>query len=100
MVEVNKILKDVVKSGKVKIGEKQTKKAVNEKSAKIIVLSSNCPYSKDIKVLADEKNIPIYNFNANGVELGYVCGKNFAVSSFAVIEVGESNVMQLVKKGK
>jgi len=100
MVDVNKILKDVVKKGKVKIGEKQTKKAVTDKTAKIVVLSNNCPYSKDIIALADENKIPFYNYSANGVELGYVCGKNFIVSSFAVIDIGESNVMQIVKKRK
>ncbi len=100
MVDVNKILKNVVKKGKVKIGERQTKKAVNDNIAKIIILSGNCPYSKDITALADKKKTPVYKYSANGVELGYVCGKNFAVSSFAVIDVGESNVMQLVKKGK
>jgi large subunit ribosomal protein L30e len=100
MVDVNKLLKDVVKRGKVKVGEKQTKKAIEEGNAKLVILSNNCPYLKEIVTLAKDKKVPIYNFNANSVELGYVCGKNFAVSSFAVSELGESNILQLVKKGK
>ncbi|UCD14710.1 MAG: 50S ribosomal protein L30e [Thermoplasmatales archaeon] len=100
MVDVNKVLKNVVKKGRVKIGERQTKIAINDGSAKLIVISNNCPYSMEITTLAKEKNAPIYNYNADGVELGYVCGKNFVVSAFAVVEVGESNIMQLVKKRK
>jgi len=93
MVDVNKVLKVVVKKGKVKIGEKQTKIAIGDGSAKLIVVANNCPYSTEI-----EKKVSIYNYNSNGVELGYACGKNFVISSFAVIDEGESNIMQLVKK--
>ena len=100
MVDVNKLLKNVVKKGKVKIGERQTKIAISDGSAKLIVISSNCPYSAEITTLAKEKNAPIYNYKADGVELGYVCGKNFVVSAFAVVDVGESNIMQLAKKRK
>ena len=100
MVDVNKLLKDVVKKGKVKIGEKLSKKAISSGDAKIIILSNNCPYSEDISKLAKENKTPIYNHSADGVELGYVCGKNYVVSAFAVVDVGESNIMQLVKKRK
>ncbi len=100
MVDVNKVLKNVVKKGKVKIGEKQTKTAINNGTAKLIVMSNNCPYSTEITALANEKKVSIYNYNSNGVELGYACGKNFVVSAFAVIDEGESNIMQLVKKRK
>ena len=50
--------------------------------------------------MANEKKVSVYNYNSNGVELGYACGKNFVVSAFAVIDEGESNIMQLVKKRK
>jgi large subunit ribosomal protein L30e len=100
MVDVNKVFKDVAKKGKLKMGEKQTKLSISDGSAKLVVVSNNCPYTKEITDLANKKNISIYNYNSNGIELGYACGKNFVVSSFAVIDEGESNIMQLVKKRK
>ena len=100
MVDVNKVLKDVVKKGRVKIGEKQTKTAISDGSAKLIVISNNCPYSKEITNLTNEKKLAIYNYTLDGAELGYACGKQFVVSAFAVIDEGESNIMQLVKKRK
>lgn len=100
MVDVAKVLKDVVKKGKVKIGEKQTKVSINNSSAKLVVVSDNCPYSIEITTLAKEKKVPIYNYNSDGVDLGYACGKNFAVTAFAVIDEGESNILQLIKKRK
>ena len=100
MVDVNKTLKNIVKKGTVKIGEKQTKTAINTGTAKLIVMANNCPYDAELSTMAKEKKVPIYKYTSNGVELGYACGKNFAVSAFAVIDEGESSILQLVKKGK
>ena len=98
MVDVDKILKNVSKKGKVKIGTKQTKTAVKEGSAKMVVVSNNCPYSTEINELAEKKNIPIYKYESGSIQLGYTCGKNFAVSAFAVLDDGGSNISQLVSK--
>jgi len=100
MVDVNKALKDVVKKGTVKIGEKQTKTSLKNSSAKLIIMANNCPYDTELSTMAKEKKVPIYRYTSNGVELGYACGKNFAVSAFAVIDEGGSSILQLVKKGK
>ena len=100
MADVNKTLKNAIKKGTIKIGEKQTKNAVKDGSAKLIVMANNCPYDAEISTMAKEKKIPIYKYTSNGVELGYACGKSYTVSAFAVIDEGESNILQLVKKGK
>ena len=98
MVDVEKVLKTTVKKGKVKIGTKQTKQAIGEGSAKLIIISKNCPYSGEINNLAKKKKIPIYNAESNSIDLGYTCGKAFAVSVFAVLDDGGSNVLNLIKK--
>jgi large subunit ribosomal protein L30e len=100
MVDVNKALKDVAKKGTIIIGEKQTKAAIQKGKAKLVVMAMNCPYVKTITTLVTENNVPLYNYASTGVDLGYTCGKNYAVSCFAVIEEGESNILQLVKKRK
>ena len=46
MVEIDKILKNTIKKGKVKIGNKETKTAINNGTAKLVVLSINCPFIK------------------------------------------------------
>ena len=55
-------------------------------------------YAKILDGKPFKKNIPIYHSNTKSVELGYTCGKTFAVSVFAVIEDGGSNILNLVKK--
>jgi large subunit ribosomal protein L30e len=99
MVDIEKTLKNTIKNGKVKIGTKQTTKSLKEGNAKLIVISKNNPYTSEITDLAKKKKIPIFNYNSNSIDLGYSCGKSFAVSVFAVIDDGGSNIINLVKKG-
>jgi large subunit ribosomal protein L30e len=98
MVEVDKLLKNVLKKGEVKIGARQTKLVINDGSAKLVVMANNCPYSYEINELAKKKKIQVYNYDSSSINLGYTCGKAFAVSVFAVLDDGGSNVLQLVKK--
>ena len=99
MVDVDRILKNTVNKGKVSIGSKQTKAAIKNGTAKMIVMANNCPFSSEISKLVKEKKISIYNYKQSSLNLGYACGKNFPVSVFAVIDEGESSIMQLLKKG-
>jgi len=98
MVDVEKVLKTTVKKGKVKIGNKETKQALDKGEAKIVILSKNCPFSEEINTLAKKKKIPVYSSKSNSIDLGYTCGKSFAVSVFAVLEDGGSNILNLVRK--
>ena len=99
MVDIEKVLKNIVKNGKVKIGFKETKTVLNNGSAQIVIISNNCPFDSDIKKIAKQKKIPIYNYKSSSIDLGYTCGKSFAVSVFAVLDDGGSNILNLVKKG-
>jgi len=98
MVDIDKVLKNTVKKGTVKIGTKETKSVIKEGSAKLVVMAKNCPHFLEINELANKKKIPIYNTNSNSIDLGYTCGKAFAVSVFAVLDDGGSNILNYVKK--
>ena len=98
MVDVDKILKNTVKKGKVKIGNKETKMVIKKEIAKLVVMAKNCPFSSEINELEKKKKIPVYNCDSNSIDLGYTCGKAFAVSVFAVLDDGGSDILNLVKK--
>lgn len=98
MVDIEKVIKTTVKKGKVKIGTKETKRAINTGTAKIVLTSNNCPYIKDITELAKKEKIPVYNTNSSSIELGYTCGKAYAVSVFVVLDDGGSNITNIIKK--
>jgi len=98
MVDVDKVLKSTVKKGSVKIGARQTKIVMTEGASKLVVMAKNCPYSSEINKLAEKKKIPVYDYSSNSIDLGYICGKTFAVSVLAVLDDGGSNIIELVKK--
>jgi large subunit ribosomal protein L30e len=97
MLDVEKVIKNTIKKGKVIFGFKQTKESVDNSSAKLVVISKNCPNSEIIKKLADKKKIPTYNSNLDSIDLGLTCGKAFSVSVFSVIDEGGSDILNLVK---
>lgn len=98
MVDIDKILKNTVKKGTVKIGAKETKSSINDGTAKLVVFAKNFPDLMEIDKLAKNKKIPVYKFNSNAIDLGYTCGKTFAVSVFSVIDDGGSNILNQIKK--
>lgn len=100
MIDVIKALKDVSKKGTIIIGEKQTKAAVQKGNPKLVVIANNCPYAETILSMAKEHKVPVYNYTATGVDLGHTCGKNYPISAFAVLDEGESNILQLLQKRK
>lgn len=100
MVDVDRILKNTVKKGVVHIGAKQTKKAIHDNKAKLVIISSNSPYAKEITTLAQAQSIPVFSYEKNSVNLGYACGKHFPVSVLAVVESGDLALTQLVQQKK
>jgi len=98
MVDVEKLLKNTVKKGKVIFGFKQTKQVINGKSAKLVVIANNCPYKEEIQKIASKKKIPVFDSKSNSIDLGYTCGKAFAVSTFAVIDDGGTNILKLTRE--
>lgn len=96
MAELEKILKKVLRTGKVYLGSKRTLKALKKGEVKIVILASNCP--KEIKEKIEKFNVPILTFKGTNMELGAVCGKPFSVTSLAVIDEGESEILNFVKK--
>ena len=96
MVDIDKLLKETVKKGEVKIGSKETLQVINDGSAKLVVISRNCPNSSKIKKNAEDKKIPVYSYKSNAVDLGITCGKPFSVAAFAVLDDGGTNVTKLV----
>lgn len=98
MVDIDQVIKNTVKKGEVKLGKKETKQAMEKGKAKLIILAKNCPFYDEIRKISKKKNIPFYTSDSNSVDLGYTCGKSFAISVFAVIDEGGSNITNIVKK--
>ncbi len=88
-MDIERALKNVVLTGKVYIGYKQTKKYL--KKLKMAVVSSNCPYTEDIK----KYSVPVHIYKGSNMDLGAACGKPFPISVLGILEPGESEILHL-----
>ncbi len=96
-MDIQRSLRTAVATGKVLIGADQTEKAVRNGDAKLVILSNNSPQDDDIRTAAKDKRVAVYQFNGMGTQLGPACGKPFAISALAVLDAGESDILQLAK---
>jgi large subunit ribosomal protein L30e len=97
MIDINRALKSVVKTGEVYIGEKQCKKAIKSKSAKLIIRSSNCPLeaAERIEKEASAAGTKVYVYDGTSIDLGRACGKPFLISILAILNQGESKILNI-----
>jgi large subunit ribosomal protein L30e len=96
-MDVQRSLRTVIATGKVLIGSDQTAKAVENGKAKMVILANNAPDGEAIRAAASKKRVPVYAFDGMGTQLGPACGKPFAISALAVLDAGQSDVLQLAK---
>jgi len=92
-MDLNKSLRLAIDTGKVSVGSKQSCKAINSGSAKLVILASNCP--KETIDMAKNGESPVYSFNGNNSVLGAACGKPFPVSAIAILDKGKSDILNL-----
>ncbi len=92
-MDLNKALRLAIDTGNVHLGSKQSSKAVNSGSAKLIILASNCP-EETINFVKSGKT-PVHSFSENNSALGAACGKPFAISAVAILDGGKSDVLTL-----
>merc|ERR550514_1599033 len=89
------VLGVIMRSGKVSLGYKSTLKSVRKGKAKIIFISSNCPtiWKTQLEYYAVLSQIKTQLYDGNNVDLGSACGKFFRVSCLAIIDPGESDIL-------
>jgi len=99
MVDLARELKVALNTGKVVLGSRQTIKAILRGEAKLVVVAANAPpqIKADVEYYARLAQIPVITFPGSSWDLGAACGKPFKVSALAIIDPGESSIMELVK---
>ena len=92
-MDLNKALRLAIDTGDVHLGSKQSSRAVESESAKLIILASNCP--KGTVDFVKGGKIPVHSFSGNNSVLGAACGKPFPISVVAILDGGKSDVLTL-----
>ncbi len=89
-----------IKTGEVVLGSKRTIKLVLHGKAKLVVIAENAPpeLKRDIEYYAKLSGIPVYRFKGTNYELGTLVGKPFSVAMLAIIDPGQSNILDLIEE--
>ena len=97
MIDINKHLRMVVKTGKVNLGCKEAVFAAKSGKAKLIILASNCPepYRSDILYNAKLSEVPVFTFTGTSHDLASACEKPFVIAALTVREPGDSEILKL-----
>jgi len=92
-------ISSTVKTGKVVRGSKKVIYALLMGNPKLIILSENCAREiKDrIKYYSKLSDIPCKTVSETSLELGSICGRPFPISTLAVIDQGDSDILAVVK---
>ena len=99
MIDLNKALVSVVKTGKVSFGVNSALQNAKTGKAKMIVLASNCP--KDIKEQVEYygkiSKVPVMTHKGTSIDLATICNKLFIISALSIRETGDSEILKLIE---
>ncbi|MCS7103038.1 MAG: 50S ribosomal protein L30e [Candidatus Korarchaeum sp.] len=88
-----------LKSGKVLLGARKVIKRLKlGENPKLVVIASNTPehLRKELEYLSKLAGVPLYRYQGRSLELGRAFKKPFFVSAAAIVEEGESRILELV----
>lgn len=92
-MDINREIRVAVNTGEVSFGVKEAKDNVDEDDAKLLIVANNCP---EEDFMGNEyEDVPIYHYNGINKDLGSAAGKPFAISTIAVMDSGDSNILSL-----
>ena len=100
MIDVDKVIRSALKSGKVLFGSKQTINAARTGKAVALIQASNCPekLQSEIRSHADMSKIPVYTYSGSALDLGLICGKPFMVSAMTIRTLSDQELLRVIKE--
>jgi large subunit ribosomal protein L30e len=93
-MDFNASLRRAIKTGNVILGQHNTQKSIKEGKAQIVVVAQNCPEKFRTQLISNQ-TLFVHTFEGTSVALGKACGKPFMVSTLAVVDPGESDILSL-----
>jgi large subunit ribosomal protein L30e len=92
-------IRQCVESGKVELGTNRGLKKALSGKAKLLVVAANCPAEAlaDAAAYCKLSGVPFVKFGGTSMELGTVAGRPHSVAVLAVLDAGNSGIMQFAK---
>lgn len=86
----------LIKTGKVIIGAKRAVRALKIGKAKGVVIADKIPpwIEGDVLYYAKLGGVKVIRYGKTSYELGTTCGKPFPISTIAILDPGESRLLE------
>ncbi len=99
MIDLSKELPLVFKTGKVIYGYREVLNSIYHSRILGVIVASKIPLEIFKRIVYNCKlaNVPYYVFEGTSKELGKLCNKPFVITSIAIINQGESNILEIFK---
>ncbi|GGP20193.1 50S ribosomal protein L30e [Thermocladium modestius] len=99
MIDIGRELQVVLNTGKIAIGSNRAMKTIINGSAKLAILAANAPAEirQEVEYYANLNRTPVFVYPGSSWELGAAMRKPYKVALLAVLEPGESNILELIR---
>jgi large subunit ribosomal protein L30e len=99
MIDIDKAIAAVVRTGKVSFGTNSAIQNAKTGKVKLIILASNCPKNtrEDVEYYSKLSDVPIVTYKGSSTDLAAVCGKPFSISALSIREPGDSEILKLTE---
>ncbi len=96
MSDLNNDLRLAIPTRKVSFGNRSVMRQVSSNSAKAIVIASKGKKEivDDLMHVCSVAGMRVIRFRGNSVELGAACGRPYSVNSLAILEAGNSKILE------
>jgi len=96
-VSLERELRNLIKTGKYYLGSRQSIRALKLGKAKLVVVAENTPpeIMSQVNYYARLSGTPVIVYKGTSVDLGLAIGKPFRVSVIAVLDEGQSRILEL-----
>ncbi len=95
IADLNNDVRLAVDTGKVQFGHREVLRAINSSSAKAVVIAEKGKkqINEDLYHTCKVAGIRVIAFKGSSMELGTVCGRPYSVNSMAIMDAGNSNIL-------
>ena len=92
-------LRTAYKTGKITLGTKTSIKNLKMGKTKLVIISRNTDpnVKEDVQYYASMSKTLVYKYDGTSHELGMLLGKPFPIQVLAVLDAGDSHIMEIVE---
>ncbi len=96
-MEIEKAIKEIIRTGKITYGTKETKEKIEEGKVEIVIIAKNTPreIKKEIKEKTKEKNILLKTYPGTSLELGETCRRPHLTTTITIEDTGTVNKKEI-----